>query len=129
MVDLTDDTCTCKKFLLETFPFEHVVVVAMYREFAARTLCSHYYTTDYWRVAYPETIFPLSNEVEWEVSDHIHSLNTLLPPLIEPRGPGYPSTSRILSTGEFSRQCKYSRCKSVEHTRQYCTSHVLLNDI
>lgn len=128
MVDLTDNTCSCKKFQLETFSCEHVVAVAMYRGFAAKTLCSHYYTTDYWRVAYTEIIFSLSNEAEWKVPDHIRPFNTLLPPLIEPCGLGRLSTSRIPSIGAFRRTRRCSRCKSVEHTRQYCTNHVPLND-
>ncbi|XP_022889070.1 uncharacterized protein LOC111404507 [Olea europaea var. sylvestris] len=88
MVDLSDGTCTCKQFQLESFPCEHAVAVAMYQGFAARTLCSAYYTAENWRPAYVETIFPLPNEVEWEVPDHIRSFNTLSPPLIEPRDPG-----------------------------------------
>ncbi|XP_022865533.1 uncharacterized protein LOC111385381 [Olea europaea var. sylvestris] len=128
MVDLTDNISTCTKFQLETFSCEHAVAVAMYREFATRTLCSHYFTTDYWRDAYAETIFSLWNEVEWEVPDYILPLNTLLPPLIEPRGPKCPSTSRIPSTREFPRSRRCSQCKSVGHTLQYCTSHVPLND-
>ncbi|XP_022864450.1 uncharacterized protein LOC111384414 [Olea europaea var. sylvestris] len=64
MVDLSDGTCTCKQFQLESFPCEHAVMLAMYREFAAKTLCSPYYTAENWRDAYVETIFPLPNEVE-----------------------------------------------------------------
>ncbi|XP_022874159.1 uncharacterized protein LOC111392982 [Olea europaea var. sylvestris] len=63
MVDLTDGTCTCKQFQLESFPCEHVAAVAMYRGFAARTLCSPYYIAENWRAAYTEIIFPLPNEV------------------------------------------------------------------
>ncbi|XP_022893719.1 uncharacterized protein LOC111408149 [Olea europaea var. sylvestris] len=128
MVDLSDGTCTCKQFQLESFSCEHAVAVAMYRGFTARILCHPYYTAENWRVAYVETIFSLPNEVEWEVPDHIRPFNTLSPPLIEPRGPGRPSTSRIPSTGEFSRSRRCSRCKSVGHTRQFCTNQVPLND-
>ncbi|XP_022886712.1 uncharacterized protein LOC111402561 [Olea europaea var. sylvestris] len=102
MVDFTDETGTCKQFQLESFSCEYAVAVAMYRGLAARTFCSPYYTAKKWRVAYVETIFSLPNEVEWEVSNHIRPFNTLSPPLIESRGPGRPSTSRIPSTGEFS---------------------------
>ncbi|XP_022899389.1 uncharacterized protein LOC111412698 [Olea europaea var. sylvestris] len=117
MVDLSDGTCTCKQFQLESFSCEHAVAVAMYRGFAARTLCSPYYIAENWKAAYVETIFPLPNEVEWEVPDHIRPFNTLSPPLIEPHGSGRPSTSRISSTGEFFRPRRWSRCKSVGHIR------------
>lgn len=128
MVDLSDGTCTCKQFQLESFPCEHAVAVTMYRGFAARTLCSASYTAENWRAAYVETIFSFPNEGEWEVLDHIHPFNTLSPPLIESRGPERPNTSRIPSTGEFSWLRRCSRCKSVGHTRQFCTSQVPLND-
>ncbi|CAA2974411.1 uncharacterized protein LOC111394015, partial [Olea europaea subsp. europaea] len=90
MLDLTDNTCSCTRFQLESFPCEHAIAVAMYRGFAARMLCSLYYTTECWRTAYAETIFPLPNEAEWEVPEHILPFHNLLPPAVEPRGPGRP---------------------------------------
>ncbi|XP_022861684.1 PKS-NRPS hybrid synthetase CHGG_01239-like [Olea europaea var. sylvestris] len=99
------------------FSVECALAVAMYRGFAARILCSHYYTSNYLRVAYAKTIFPLPNEVEWEILDHIRPLNILLSPFIEPHGSKRSSTSRIPSTGEFPRPCRYNWCKSIGHTR------------
>lgn len=128
IVDLTDNTCTCARFQLESFPCEHAVAVALNRGFAARTLCSPYYTAEYWRAAYAETVFPLPNESEWEVPDNILPLNSLSPPIIGPRGPGRPRTSRIPSTGEFPRPRRCSRCKAVGHTRKTCTSQIPLHD-
>ncbi|XP_022891340.1 uncharacterized protein LOC111406256 [Olea europaea var. sylvestris] len=113
---------------LDESRFSVEFTVAMYRGFAARILCSPYYTAENWRAVYVETIFSLPNEFEWEVPDHICPFNILSPPLIEPRGPGRPSIFRIPSTEEFSRPCRCSRCKSVGHTRQFCTNQVPLND-
>lgn len=121
MVDLTINTCTCYRFQLESFPCEHAVAVAMHKGFAPSTLCSDYYTADYWRAAYVDTIFPLPNETDWEVSDRIL-------PIIEPRGPGRPRTSRIPSTGEFPRPRRCGRCREVGHTRVNCNSQVPLSD-
>lgn len=128
IVDLNEHTCTCARFQLESFPCEHAVAVSMNRGFAARTLCSQYYTAEYWRTAYAETIFPLPNESDWEVPDHIFPLNSLSPPVTEPRGPGRPRTSRIPSTGEFSRPRRCDRCRAVGHTRQNCTSQIPLDN-
>ncbi|XP_022876945.1 uncharacterized protein LOC111395175 [Olea europaea var. sylvestris] len=61
IVDLNDNTCTCRRFQLESFPCTHAMTVAMHRGFPPHTLCSVYYMTDYLRTAYAETIFPISN--------------------------------------------------------------------
>ncbi|XP_022841990.1 uncharacterized protein LOC111365688 [Olea europaea var. sylvestris] len=115
-------------YMFESFPCEHAVTVAMYRGFTARTLYYPYYIAENWRAAYVETIFQFPNEAEWEVADHIRPFNTLSPPLIEPRDLGRPSTFKIPSTKEFRRPHRCSRCKSVGHTHQFCTSQVSLND-
>ncbi|XP_022852522.1 uncharacterized protein LOC111374128 [Olea europaea var. sylvestris] len=128
MVDLTDNTCTCTRFQLESFSCEHTVAVAMYRGFTARKLCSLYYTTESWRTAYAETVFHLSNETDWEIPEHILPFNDLLPPAIEPRGPRRPNTSRIPSTREFLQPRRCGRCRAIGHTRQLCTSQIPLND-
>ncbi|XP_022899552.1 uncharacterized protein LOC111412919 [Olea europaea var. sylvestris] len=127
IVDLNDNTCTCRKFQLESFPCAHVLV-AMYRGFPPHSLCSHYYMTDFWRAAYAETIFPLPNEVEWEVPDYIVTLNNLLPPEAPPCTSGRRWTSRIPSTGEFPQPCKCGRCGATGHTRRFCTSQIPLNN-
>ncbi|XP_022854016.1 uncharacterized protein LOC111375429 [Olea europaea var. sylvestris] len=88
IVDLNDNTCTCRQFKLESFPCTHTLAVAIYRGIPPHTLCSAYYTIGSWRVAFAETIFPVPNEAKWEVSDHILSLNNLLSPAVGLRTPG-----------------------------------------
>ncbi|XP_022875802.1 uncharacterized protein LOC111394280 [Olea europaea var. sylvestris] len=112
IVDLNDNTCT----------------LAMYRGFPPHSLCSHYYMADFWRAAHAETIFPLPNEVEWEVPDYIVALNYLLPPEVRTRTPGRRRTSRIPSTREFPQSRKCERCGATGHTRRFCTSQIPLNN-
>ncbi|XP_022857991.1 uncharacterized protein LOC111378930 [Olea europaea var. sylvestris] len=95
------------QFQLESFPCAHAIAVAMYREFPPHSLCSHYYVADFWRAAYAETIFPLPNEVEWEVLDYIVILNNLLPLEVPPHTPSHRQMSRISSTREFPQRLKY----------------------
>ncbi|XP_022861520.1 uncharacterized protein LOC111381906 [Olea europaea var. sylvestris] len=128
IVDLNDNTCTCRQFQLESFSCTHAVAMAMYKGIPPHTLCIVYYTTGFWKTAYAETIFPVPNEVEWEVPDHILSLNNLLPPTVGPRTPGCTRTSRIPSTGEFPRPCKCGRCGATGHTRRFCTSQISLHN-
>lgn len=122
IVSLNDNTCTCRQFQLESFPCAHAVAVAKYRGIPPHSLCTHYYMADYWRAAYAETIFPLPNEAEWEVPDHILPLNNLLSPDARARTPGRRRTSRIPSTGEFSQPRKCGRCGATGHTRRFCPS-------
>ncbi|XP_022883421.1 uncharacterized protein LOC111400226 [Olea europaea var. sylvestris] len=117
-----------RKFQLESFSCTDAVTVAMHRGLPPHTLCSMYYMNDYWRATYAETIFPVPNEVEWEVPDHILPLNNLLPPAVGPRTPGRTRTSRIPSTGEFLQPRKCGRCSATGHTRRYCTSQIPLHD-
>ncbi|XP_022894089.1 uncharacterized protein LOC111408577 [Olea europaea var. sylvestris] len=128
IVDLNDNTCTCRQFQLESFPCAHAVAVAMYIGFPPHSLCSHYYTADFWKAAYAETIFPLPNEVEWEVPDYIVAFNNLLLAEVRTRTPGRRRTSRIPSTGEFPQPRKYERCGAVRHTRRFYTSQIPLNN-
>ncbi|XP_022872605.1 uncharacterized protein LOC111391590 [Olea europaea var. sylvestris] len=125
IVDLNDNMCTCRRFQLESSPYTHAVAVAIHRGFPPHTLCSAYYMIDYWRVAYIETIFSVPNEVEWEVLDHILSLNNLLPPAVGPRTPGYTRMSRIPSIGDFLQPRK---CGVIGHTRRFCSSQIPLHD-
>ncbi|XP_022871421.1 uncharacterized protein LOC111390596 [Olea europaea var. sylvestris] len=113
---------------LESFPCTHAVAVAMHKGFPPHTLCSVYYMTDYWRATYAETIFPVPNEIEWEVPDHILPLNNLLPPAIGQRTPRRIRTSKIPSIGEFPQPRKCGRYSATGHTRRYCTSQIPLHD-
>ncbi|XP_022853292.1 uncharacterized protein LOC111374787 [Olea europaea var. sylvestris] len=109
IVDLNDNTRTCRQFPLESLPCAHAVAVTMHRGFPPYSLCSHYYMVDFWRAAYTETIFPLSNEVELKVPDYIVALNNLLPPEVPPRTPRCRQTSRIPSTEKFPQLRKCGR--------------------
>ncbi|XP_022854987.1 uncharacterized protein LOC111376272 [Olea europaea var. sylvestris] len=128
IIYLNDNTCTCKQFQLESFPYTHAVEVAMHRGLPPCTLCSAYYMTNYWRATCAEAIFLVPNEVEWEVPDHILPLNNLLPPAVGSRTPGCTRTSRIPSTKEFPQPHKCDRCGAIGHTRRYCTNQIHLHN-
>ncbi|KAL2471979.1 CCHC-type domain-containing protein [Abeliophyllum distichum] len=110
---------------LESFPCAHAIAVALHRGISAHVLCSQYYTIDYWRAAYAETIFSVPNEVEWEVPDHIAISLNILPPLVKRRA-GRKSTSRIPSAGECLRCRRCGRCGATGHTQLNCSSQVPL---
>ncbi|XP_022843105.1 uncharacterized protein LOC111366620 [Olea europaea var. sylvestris] len=111
IVDLNENTCTCRQFQLESFPCAHAVAVAMYRGFPPHSLCSHYYMADFWKVP-----------------DYIIALNNLLPPEVSPRTPNRRRMSRIPSIREFSQPRKCGRCGATGHTRRFCKSQIPLNN-
>ncbi|XP_022852998.1 uncharacterized protein LOC111374551 [Olea europaea var. sylvestris] len=79
-------------------------------------LCSSYYSSDYWKGAYSETIYPVSREVDWVVPSLI-TCTPIFPPLIR-RPPGRPPTRRKRSRYEYAwstRKC--TRCGRVGHNR------------
>ncbi|KAL2466296.1 zinc finger protein [Abeliophyllum distichum] len=85
VVNLDDNTCTCRQFELENFPCAYAVTIALHRGISAHVLCSQYYTIDFWKAAYSITIFSMLNEVEWKVPDHISSSLNNFPPLVNRR--------------------------------------------
>ena len=62
MVDLQQMTCTCKRFDLEKILYEHALRAARETgENKFNDCCSIYYIALYWRVAYEESIYPVSS--------------------------------------------------------------------
>ncbi|KAK6149441.1 hypothetical protein DH2020_016966 [Rehmannia glutinosa] len=100
-VNFVENTCTCRKFQLDHLPCEHAIAAAKKRGFSIYLMCSSYYSVDYWRKAYAETIFPVPNENEWEIPDNIKEM-IILPPIVRQRD-GRRRTTRIPSTKESAQ--------------------------
>ncbi|XP_073138353.1 uncharacterized protein [Henckelia pumila] len=63
VVELNKRTCRCRVFDVDRLPCAHVIA-AGYHGMDIYELCSHYYMTNAWILAYTETIYPVppSNE-------------------------------------------------------------------
>ena len=86
VVDLQRMTCTCKKFDLKKLPCEHALRVA--REIMENKFydCySSFYSADYWRLAYAESVYPIPSQSDWEIPDEIQEVVVFLPDLKEQR--------------------------------------------
>ncbi|XP_022891866.1 uncharacterized protein LOC111406718 [Olea europaea var. sylvestris] len=95
---------------------------SMLREARGKTLyelCSRYYSSDYWKGAYNETIYPVPREVDWVVPSLITCTPIFLPLVRRPLG--RPPTRRKRSRCEYAWSTrKYTRCGRVGHNRTTC---------
>ncbi|XP_030505193.2 uncharacterized protein LOC115720176 [Cannabis sativa] len=97
------------------------------RSIIAYTLCSPYYTTEYWRRTYEGTIMPVGDEDDWELPDDIKNMTVGVPVEKQPVGRpkkqkvGRIKNNRTACNGERiikSRNC--SMCGAKGHNRSTC---------
>ncbi|KAM6553305.1 hypothetical protein CsatB_014067 [Cannabis sativa] len=98
------------------------------RSISVYTLCSPYYTTEYWRRTYEGTIMPVGDEDDWELPDDIKNMTVGVPVEKQPVGRpkkqkvGRIKNNRTACNGERiikSRKC--SKCGAKGHNRSTCT--------
>ncbi|XP_022871277.1 uncharacterized protein LOC111390460 [Olea europaea var. sylvestris] len=71
MVDFSENTCTCREFQLNRMLCVHATRAACLIGKSLYDLCSPYYTSEYWKGAYREAIYPVLREVDWIVPTEI----------------------------------------------------------
>ncbi|XP_022849025.1 uncharacterized protein LOC111371334 [Olea europaea var. sylvestris] len=81
IVDFFDNTCTCREFQLNRMPCAHATRGATLSGKSLYDLCSPYYTSEYWRGASMEVIYPVTREVDWVVPNEILGTH-ILPPTV-----------------------------------------------
>ncbi|XP_022899420.1 uncharacterized protein LOC111412735 [Olea europaea var. sylvestris] len=64
-------TCTCRKFDLDKFPCAHVIAAARFKGDEGYKLCTPFYTSICWKQAYSKFVYPLPNEVEWQIPKNV----------------------------------------------------------
>ncbi|XP_044461107.1 uncharacterized protein LOC123192549 [Mangifera indica] len=78
LVDLTEYTCTCRKFQLSKISCMHVIAVARYMKLTTCLQWVHsYYNTTFYRTVYADAVNPLGDQSEWlhlEEATIIHPL-------------------------------------------------------
>ncbi|XP_022875818.1 uncharacterized protein LOC111394300 [Olea europaea var. sylvestris] len=116
IVDFSDNTCTCREFQLNRIPCAHATRGATLSGKSLYDLCSPHYTSEYWRGAYMEVIYPVTREVDWVVPNEI--LGTHILPLTVRRPPGRPPPRRKRARYESTTQLrKCTRCGRLGHNR------------
>ncbi|XP_022849770.1 uncharacterized protein LOC111371829 [Olea europaea var. sylvestris] len=64
IVDFSEKMCTCREFQLNCMPCVYITRAACLRGKSLYDLCSPYYTSEYWKGAYGEAIYPIQREVD-----------------------------------------------------------------
>ena len=122
VVDLQQMTYTCKKFDLEKLPCEHALRAAgEIGENKFYECCSIYYSTSYWRISYKESIYLVSSQSDWEISDDTREVMVLPPKLKQQHKRGRPMTNKYCSSGELpKRKHKCTKCGEEGHDQKKC---------
>ncbi|XP_022857392.1 uncharacterized protein LOC111378430 [Olea europaea var. sylvestris] len=124
IVDFSKKTCTCREFQLNRMPCIHATRAACLRGTSLYDLCSSYYTSEYWKGAYGEAIYPIQREVGWNVLLEITG-TPIMPPSVR-RPPSRPPTRRKRSRHEYTtRLRKCTRCGGLGHNRTTCSNHTV----
>ena len=61
VVNIHNLTCTCRVFDIDRLPCVHAIAAVSYARVRVYTLASHYYTKDFYMLAYTETIYPVGS--------------------------------------------------------------------
>ncbi|XP_034217404.1 uncharacterized protein LOC117628979 [Prunus dulcis] len=80
LVDLTNNSCSCRKFQLEQLPCKHVVAVCRFLKVSVYAKASRYYTRKPWMDAYSDSIYPVQPHGMWDTPEDVRS-RVVLPPM------------------------------------------------
>ncbi|XP_034198149.1 uncharacterized protein LOC117613671 [Prunus dulcis] len=71
LVDLTNNSCSCRKFQLEQLPCKHVVAVCSFLKVSVYAKASRYYTRKTWMDAYSDSIYPVQPHGMWDTPEDV----------------------------------------------------------
>ncbi|XP_020415464.1 uncharacterized protein LOC109947988 [Prunus persica] len=127
LVDLTNNSCSCRKFQLEQLPCKHVVAVCRFLKVNVYSKASRYYTRKTWMDAYSDSIYPVQPQGMWDIPEDVRS-RVVLPPMARVM-PGIRKKIRIPSQGEGTIRRKCSRCGSAGHNKSTCKNSIPLRNV
>ncbi|XP_020424539.1 uncharacterized protein LOC109950380 [Prunus persica] len=127
LVDLTNNSCSCRKFQLEQLPCKHVVAVCRFLKVSVYAKASRYYTRKTWMDAYSDSIYPVQPHGMWDTPEDVRS-RVVLPPMARVM-PGRRKKLRIPSQGEGTIRRKCSRCGFAGHNKSTCKNNIPLRNV
>ncbi|PWA62743.1 transposase, MuDR, MULE transposase domain protein [Artemisia annua] len=119
IVDLTEGTCSCRKWQLSGLPFGHVCAVARVTGLTSvEGLVQTWFFRTTLKNTYSGVFNPTQDVATWETRD---DLQVVLAPVIIKRQAGRPKNKdRIRSQGEEHVKKQCTRCGANVHTRGSC---------
>ncbi|XP_010554999.1 PREDICTED: uncharacterized protein LOC104824602 [Tarenaya hassleriana] len=125
-VDLSANTCACRRWQLMGIPCQHAIIVIKVTRDKLSRYVSHYFLKSTWQATYQNNINPVNGEPLWQRSDK--------PPILVPddrKMPGRPSKhsrrkdphESPTKTGHMTRHGRLfrcSRCKQTGHNAKTC---------
>ena len=127
IVNLISKSCKCKVFEVEKLPCIHAIAAA--RQFqpiktgeVIYSICSEYYSVQYFILAYAKTIYPVPLENErTTIPEAIRAMKVLEPNMETKRGRSI--MSQFPSQGELPKKnYKSSLCGALGHKAKRCRS-------
>ncbi|XP_023762273.2 uncharacterized protein LOC111910670 [Lactuca sativa] len=123
IVDLRQETCTCKYWEGTGLPCGHVIMLLKHlKKTNFRQLAIDAYKMETYRSTYEEPVYPLPEPCDWEIPA---DMMVVKPPIMDTRQAGRPrNRNRIPSQGEepIIRRC--SICDSTTHNAATCPTLV-----
>ncbi|CAL8167824.1 unnamed protein product [Prunus armeniaca] len=127
LVDLTNNSCSCRKFQLEQLPCKHVVAVCHFLKLNVYSKASRYYTRNTRLDAYLDSIYLVQPHAMWVIPEHVRS-RVVLPPMAKVM-PDRRKKLRIPSQGEGTITRKCLRCGSIGHNKITCKNNIPLHNV
>ncbi|XP_019057732.1 PREDICTED: uncharacterized protein LOC109116550 [Tarenaya hassleriana] len=105
-VNLSDRTCSCRKFDVDRYPCSHAIAAAhkVGKGTEIHELCSEYYWRETWVKAYQETVYPVPDICDWVVPPEILNFSVMPPIIEEKRRTGRPKQNRFPGPGEARKR-------------------------
>ncbi|XP_058076457.1 uncharacterized protein LOC131225050 [Magnolia sinica] len=119
-VKLSSLSCTCREFDMKGYPCLHALSSCINYNLPHYSYCSPFYTMQNYLSTYNESVYPVRDMSEWEITDGFKEYCVKIKPPGQKRPSGRPKKLRIPSRGEESKTLKCGRCKQSGHNRRTC---------
>ncbi|XP_060973741.1 uncharacterized protein LOC115712260 [Cannabis sativa] len=102
IVDLTENSCSCKEFQLEGIPCAHAIAAIDANHFDKYKFCSEWYSKSVLLETYAGSVNPLPNKEDWNTPDEIKE-DRIKPPEFKVK-PGRPKKRRGEGIGDYAKR-------------------------
>ncbi|XP_077215579.1 uncharacterized protein LOC143850199 [Tasmannia lanceolata] len=117
VVNLLQQTCTCREFQTLGLPCEHAMAAIAITDFDEYDYCHKWFRIEMYRETYCEVLHPTVDRTQWELPPE--PLQTVLPPIAK-RPPGRPRTRRSDRELQSGVHRKCTICGKLGHNKRTC---------